>query len=95
MMRSDFLSVLRYQKEGKIRDTAEAVVVSDMSYQDDIGQLKSTRKLATWSKEIPYDEEKACIAAFGHAEESCERAKGVFLAMGIPVKSVPLPEDEE
>eukprot|EP00908_Phaeocystis_cordata_P009518 Transcript_20298.p1 GENE.Transcript_20298~~Transcript_20298.p1 ORF type:complete len:313 (-),score=79.32 Transcript_20298:968-1906(-) len=89
----------RELQAGRIRKSAQAVVLFDMSWQDDVDSLKQLITQAAWSKNVFYDEEALCrrkqeqARAAGKrrkdSSESCQRAKGRFVVAGIPLARLP------
>jgi len=84
---------------GRVRPSAQAVVLFDMSWQEDVDSLKQLISQAAWAKNVPYDEEALCrqkqreLLAAGKrrtdSSETCKRAKGRFIVAGIPLTRLP------
>jgi len=96
----DAVKHLRRQTElGHIRPSAQAVVLFDMSWGDDVSSLRVLIEQAAWSKNVPFDEEALCLRKQQQlvlsgkrrkdSSESCERAKGRFVVAGIPLTRLP------
>jgi len=96
----DAVQHLRRQVEsGRIRRSAEAVVLFDMSWKDDVDSLRVLIEQAAWSQNVPFDEEALCLQKQQQqlrtgkrrkdSSESCERAKGRFVVAGIPLHRLP------
>lgn len=83
----------RRHREGAIRASAEAIFVVDMLWSYDRRSWKKLQALAAWSKRVPYDEAAACRARSKGEQSSkqlklCTRAKGEFLVVGMPLRTV-------
>ena len=84
---------------GHIRKGAEAVVLFDMSWHDDVTSLRTLVEQAAWTQNIEFDEEALCVRKQQQliragkrrkdSSESCERAKGRFIVAGIPLLRLP------
>ena len=96
----DAVTYLRREvRRGRIRTGAQAVVLFDMSWRDDVTSLQRLVEQAAWTQNIPFDEEALCLrkqqqlARAGKqrkdSSESCERAKGRFIVAGIPLLRLP------
>ena len=80
---------------GRIRPTAEAVPLFDMGWDDDIKGLRHLITQSSWSKTIEFDEQALCLEQGRSrrrkdSSETCHRAKGYFVAMGIPLAREPM-----
>ena len=85
------------QDKGLIRGTAEAVMCFDLKLFEDARSWRLLRNWVTWSEEISFDGEKACLSRVGAnlktpggkvTVEHCRaRAKGTFIVAGIPVSA--------
>lgn len=73
------------RKRVQHRYGAQAVVLFDMSWRDDVRSLHKLRSIAAWSASIPYDEIAMCMQQGKHM---CERAKGTFVVLGIPLNNL-------
>jgi len=71
--------LLKAQKKGLIRQSAEAVYLFEKGYESDMQWHEVFSKIASWEKEIEYDEREA---SQGH-----ERAHGSFILLGIKVSN--------
>ena len=65
------------QRDGAVRPTAVAIVVSDTKWHADKKSFRWYRKWANWTRDVAYDERELC-AAKGHGPKMCGRAKGEF-----------------
>jgi len=89
----------REVQRGRIRQNAQAVVLFDMSWRDDVTSLQKLIEQTAWTYNVNFDEESLCQrkeAALIRAgkrrkdsSESCERAKGRFIVAGIPLLRLP------
>ena len=82
------------QSRGRIRATAEALVVFDRSWRADMASFEGLCGIASWSQEIPFDETSLCqhkMASSHHPSETCARAAGTFILMAVPVERYGLP----
>ena len=89
----------REVQRGRIRKSAEAVVLFDMSWRDDVISLQKLVEQAAWTRNINFDEEALCLRKQQlllragrrrkDSSESCERAKGRFIVAGIPLLRLP------
>ena len=85
---SEVLKYLRGQQaEGKIRATAEAVMLVDTSNEDDRKSWAKMRPNATRHVKIPFDERNECRKR--KREGLCSRAHGDFIVVGIPLGAAP------
>ena len=82
----------REQKLGKVRATAEAILLFDPKWFMDVDGWKALCPLASWSVRIPFDERPKCLSDHGgqspKGPETCDRAFGHFIVAGIPISSV-------
>ena len=96
----DAVTHLRREVErGHVRKSAEAVVLFDMSWRDDVKSLQTLIEQAAWTQNINFDEEALCLRKQQQmirdgrrrkdSSESCERAKGRFIVAGIPLLRLP------
>ena len=82
----------REQELGKVRATAEAILLFDPKWFMDVAGWKALCPLASWSVRIPFDERPKCLSDHGgrspDGPETCDRAFGHFIVAGIPISSV-------
>ena len=81
---------------GKIRSTAEAILVFDMKWSRDMNDFHELIHFFSWYQEIVFDELDLCetfrlTGKDGSKESgfSCQRAAGKFIAAGFPVLNIP------
>lgn len=91
------LSFLQKQASaGKVREGAEAVLIFDTMWNDDMRSWKSIQPQAVWHEEVPFDERAMCLAALDPWEGrsyprdgpvangyTCKRARGSFIVAGV------------
>jgi len=82
---------LAEQEAGRLRDTAEAILLFDPKWRQDMAGFQKLCPLASWSVKIPFNEEALCLSQHAdkparHSSETCDRASGYFLVAGIPIK---------
>lgn len=78
------------QRAGRLRNTAEAVLLFDSKWHLDLEDWQALCPLASWSARIPFDERKACLKIRGTSRKRsalCDRAVGSFIVAGIPIRS--------
>ena len=85
----------REMERGRLRRHAEAVVLFDQSWWEDVRNQAKLRPLFAWNESIEFDEYERCRvvqrSASPDAEaEDCVRSRGIFVVAGIPVGRVPL-----
>ena len=66
-----------------------------MGWDDDIKGLRHLITQSSWSKTIEFDEQALCLEQGRSrrrkdSSETCHRAKGYFVAMGIPLAREPM-----
>ena len=86
---------------GRLRPTAEAVLLFDPKYPSDLASFHGVCPLATWSARIVFDEHESCIRAVREgtvvskhrdaARRLCDRARGFFIAAGVPISDRRIP----
>ena len=85
---SEVLKYLRVQQaEGKIRATAEAVILVDTTNADDLKSWAIIRTSAAWHVNIAFDERDECQKR--KREGLCSRAHGEFIVAGVPLQAGP------
>lgn len=88
----------REQQAGRLRPSAEAVLLFDAKWFLDRKSWIAICPIAAWSKHVEFNEISLCLQqrAAGKgardASESCSRAAGHLIVAGIPVRRVPLIE---
>ena len=89
------LHYLRQQQEkGRIRATAEAVLLVDTSFRLDLKSWASFKHRAAWQESVSFDERASCRQRSSKKMmHLCSRAKGRFIVAGIPLNnSQPTPQ---
>ena len=84
----------RLQCEGGVRASAEAILVFDESWHNDVRDLGyfDAASAFAWRERMPFDERELCesqAAAASSSSESCVRASGWFVVAGLRVSEVP------
>ena len=81
---------------GKVRSTAEAILVFDTKWAHDMNDFLKLKQWFSWQEEVQFDERVRCekfqaSGAAGREETgfSCDRSQGMFIAAGLPVVNVP------
>ena len=86
----------RNQCIGLVRESAEAILLFDHSWKNDVRDLERSKKLFAWTEVVPFDEQDECEALKLKTRESaesgfrCERASGAFTVARLPVSRIPL-----
>lgn len=82
----------RQQALGKVRANAQAILLFDPKWPDDVKGWDALCPLASWSARIPFDERAKCLSDNGGASPegpaTCDRAFGHFIVAGIPIARV-------
>ena len=74
------------QREGRIRASAEAVVLFDESHGPDLSSLRRLHRHFRWSERVRFDEFALCLHLLppGHPDRRwCKRARGIFTVGGL------------
>jgi hypothetical protein len=95
LLNTEALSFLHSQQRARrIRPTAVAVLLFDKGFRADRVGLDRLLPLAAWSQEVWFDEHARCarMQQAGNRSRdgsgtpgSCDRARGTFVVLGIPV----------
>lgn len=85
---------------GKIRRSAEAIVIFDTSWREDMGTLASIKRHATLLRRVEYDEQVTCRTLYAERLSTkptfCRRARGAFVVARIPLAKYPrVPSDSK
>lgn len=74
-------------KSGRVRQTAQAVLLFDMGWKRDIASWRAYNAsgLAAWSQEIHFDETTLCRKHHGNKPGCQKRARGAFIVAGFPL----------
>ena len=80
----------REQQAGRVRADAEAVLLFDPAWPDDVESWSRLHPYLGWQALIPYDERSQCearqlVVSAVDASETCTRAAGTFVVAGVPV----------
>ena len=83
------LAHLRQQQLlGRIRLTAQALVLFDQGWRNDVPSWPALRDLTTWKRHIQYDELHLCKDVLRLNKGMCDaRARGRFILAKIPIAS--------
>jgi len=88
------------QAHGLIRQSAEAAIVFDGSYESDmrsLGEMRA-RGWVAWSETVEFDERTLCCAKHrwrGGCSSHCRRASGVFHVAGVPLVAPAAPRSSQ
>ena len=78
---------------GRIRRTAKAIFLLDPKYPVDVQDHRRLRKSGWWKTNVtitvPFNEKAACVASKKVKLSQCERARGHFLIVVVPIMEVP------
>lgn len=83
----------RNQCIGLVRENAEAILLFDHSWKNDVRDLERWKKLFTWTEVVPFDERDECKALKLKIRESAEsefRCERAFTVARLPVSRIPL-----
>lgn len=78
------------QQQGLLRSSAQAIVIFDEGWPNDMKSFARLRPEATWVERVPFDERALCFGMLNGTQsfsETCERAFGAFMVLGIPLGS--------
>lgn len=81
---------------GLVRESAEAILLFDHSWRNDVQDLERLKRLFTWTEVVRFDEKEECEALKLKIRENaesgftCERASGAFTVARLPVNRIPL-----
>jgi hypothetical protein len=78
------------QQQGLLRSSAQAIVIFDEGWPNDMKSFARLRPEATWVERVPFDERALCFGLLNGTQsfsETCERAFGAFMILGIPLSS--------
>ena len=78
------------QQQGLLRSSAQAIVIFDEGWPNDMKSFARLRPEATWVERVPFDETALCFRMLNGTQsisETCERAFGAFMILGIPLSS--------
>ena len=82
----------RLQLAGKVRTSAEALVLFDHSWPPDMSSWTRIGGLATWVRTVEFDEYAECLSMLqGQPDQvwcTRGRARGRFTVAAIPITSV-------
>lgn len=84
------------QCSGKVRSTAEAILVFDTKWSRDMDDFLSLKQSFSWYEEVHFNERDVCenfkrkstAEASKETGFSCARSEGKFIAAGIPVANI-------
>ena len=86
------LHLSKEQKEGRLRASAEAILLFDLKWKDDLKSWHAVCLMSSWSALVPFDEKERCLKNNGGRNprnaNTCNRAAGHFIVAGIPVRRV-------
>lgn len=82
----------RSQAAGDIRPAAEAILLFDPLWPDDVVGWRRLCPVASWSARVPFDEHRRCLKRNGGVSptgsETCDRARGHFTVAAFPIRRV-------
>ena len=81
--------LVRLQRMGRIRASAEAILLFDRGHGPDIASLRRLRHLFRWEETVSFDELPLCYRRLppGHPDRRwCYRARGVFAIAGLTLR---------
>ena len=84
------LRLREMQAQGLLRSSAQAIVIFDEGWPNDMKSFARLRPEATWVERVPFDERALCFGMLNGTQsfsETCERAFGAFMVLGIPLGS--------
>ena len=91
LQNEDVLLRLRtMQQQGFLRSSAQAIIIFDEGWPNDMKSFARLRPEATWVERVPFDERALCFRMLDGAKsfsETCERAFGAFMILGIRLSS--------
>ena len=91
LQNEDVLLRLRtMQQQGFLRSSAQAIIIFDEGWPNDMKSFARLRPEATWVERVPFDETALCFRMLNGTQsisETCERAFGAFMILGIPLSS--------
>lgn len=91
LQNEDVLLRLRtMQQQGFLRSSAQAIIIFDEGWPNDMKSFARLRPEATWVERVPFDERALCFRMLEGAKsfsETCERAFGAFMILGIRLSS--------
>ena len=85
-----------HQCIGRVRESAEAILLFDHSWGNDVQDLERLKSLFTWTEVVRFDEREECEALRMKIRENtesgvtCQRASGAFTVARLPVSRIPL-----
>jgi hypothetical protein len=86
-------AVLKRLKEeqcaGRIRPSAEAILIFDEKWPNDMKDLGLLSDAFTWQQRIPFDEQSMCDKSATGGIDSCHRSKGTFIVASLSVAQLP------
>ena len=78
------------QQQGFLRSSAQAIIIFDEGWPNDMKSFARLRPEATWVERVPFDETALCFRMLNGTQsisETCERAFGAFMILGVPLSS--------
>eukprot|EP00746_Dinoflagellata_sp_MGD_P002347 gnl/MRDRNA2_/MRDRNA2_104556_c0_seq1.p1 gnl/MRDRNA2_/MRDRNA2_104556_c0~~gnl/MRDRNA2_/MRDRNA2_104556_c0_seq1.p1 ORF type:complete len:243 (+),score=37.03 gnl/MRDRNA2_/MRDRNA2_104556_c0_seq1:168-896(+) len=87
----------RLYDEGRIRKTAEVIILIDTKYHKDTKSWQKIQAWASWHQKVPFDEQQLCnrlIAKYDETKDRtqaalCSRAHGFFIVAAVPIQNLP------
>ena len=90
---TNFAVLERLKKEqcaGRIRPSAEAILIFDEKWPKDMKDLGLLSDAFTWQQRIPFDEERMCVEYATEGESDlCHRSKGAFIVASLSIAQLP------
>lgn len=77
----------RQQQAGRIRPSAQAILLFENGYHEDMRSFAFWRNSSAWIEEVPFDEQKLCRMHYRQPWFR-KRAKGFYHVMGLRVADV-------
>ena len=89
---TNFAVLERLKKEqcaGRIRPSAEAILIFDEKWPKDMKDLGLLSDAFTWQQRIPFDEHRMCVEDATKGRDLCQRSKGAFIVASLSIAQLP------